>query len=184
MNLRKLNGVLHRDLGYLFFGMAVIYGISGIALNHKSDWNPNYILTVKNISTLAPVSKQEINGEWIRLLLTKNGLDNHIKKYYFQKDNLLKVFLASGFLTLDIATGQGSIETIRKRPLIKEFNFLHYNNIKHLWTWFADLFALVLIILAISGLFIIKGKNGITGRGAWLTTIGIIIPIIFLLPYL
>jgi len=38
-------------------------------------------------------------------------------------------------------------------------------------------------VLAISGLFILKGKNGITRRGAWLTAAGIIVPIVFLVMY-
>ena len=37
------------------------------------------------------------------------------------------------------------------------------------------------MLLAITGLFILKGKNGITRRGAWLTALGIVVPIIFLL---
>jgi len=41
-----------------------------------------------------------------------------------------------------------------------------------------------LIILAFTGLFILKGKNGITGRGAWLVSAGIIIPLVFLFMYL
>ena len=48
----------------------------------------------------------------------------------------------------------------------------------------ADLFALALIFLAISGLFMIKGKNSITGRGKWLTAGGVLIPLVFLLLYL
>lgn len=59
-------------------------------------------------------------------------------------------------------------------------NFLHLNHPKKLWTWMADLYAVVLAILAITGLFVLKGKKGITGRGAWLSTVGIIIPIVFL----
>jgi uncharacterized protein len=35
-----------------------------------------------------------------------------------------------------------------------------------------------LILLAIGGLFMVKGKNGITRRGALLTAAGLIIPII------
>jgi hypothetical protein len=65
-----------------------------------------------------------------------------------------------------------------------ESNYLHYNTPRGLWTWFADIFAGALILLAISGLFILKGKKGITGRGAWLTGIGILIPAIFLILYL
>jgi hypothetical protein len=73
---------------------------------------------------------------------------------------------------------------IKRRPFFREMNFLHYNKPKKLWTWFSDGFALALILLAISGLFMIRGKKGITGRGAWLTALGIIIPVIFLLLYL
>jgi hypothetical protein len=73
-----------------------------------------------------------------------------------------------------------------KTPLyvIKEFNLLHYNNIKKMYTWFSDLYAVALILLAITGLFVLRGKNGIIRRGAWLTAIGIILPALFLLYYM
>jgi hypothetical protein len=42
INWRKWNRAIHRDLGYLCFGLTLIYTISGIAMNHIQDWNPNY----------------------------------------------------------------------------------------------------------------------------------------------
>ena len=55
---------------------------------------------------------------------------------------------------------------------------------------YSELFNLVagtstgaLIALAITGLFLVRGKKGITGRGAWLTVLGILIPMIYLLIY-
>jgi len=63
-------------------------------------------------------------------------------------------------------------------------NFLHLNESKKLWTWMADLYAIALALLAITGLFVLKGKKGITGRGAWLTGAGVVIPVVFLLMYL
>jgi hypothetical protein len=33
-------------------------------------------------------------------------------------------------------------------------------------------------------MFALKGRKGITGRGAWLTAIGVIIPVAFLIAYL
>ncbi len=80
-------------------------------------------------------------------------------------------------------TGYGVIEKLQRRPVFFHVNFLHYNP-KKAWTWFSDLFCVSLMIIAITGLFILKGKNGITRRGAWLTGIGIIIPLIFLILYL
>ena len=42
MNWRRLNNIVHRDLGYLAVGLTIVYGISGLAVNHKADWNPSY----------------------------------------------------------------------------------------------------------------------------------------------
>ena len=39
---RYWNNVLHRDLGYLVVALTIIYAVSGIAVNHVHDWNPNY----------------------------------------------------------------------------------------------------------------------------------------------
>ena len=50
MNLRKINRVIHRDLGYFFTGMIIIYTVSGIALNHRNDWNPNYSITTRTLT--------------------------------------------------------------------------------------------------------------------------------------
>ena len=45
----------------------------------------------------------------------------------------------------------------------------------------ADIFAVVLIVFALSGMFMVPGKKGITGRGKWLIVIVIVIPFLFFL---
>ena len=45
MKIRRLIRLLHRDIGYIAFGLTIIYSISGIAVNHVSDWNPNYSIS-------------------------------------------------------------------------------------------------------------------------------------------
>ncbi len=42
MNIRKTLRWLHRDFGYFVVGITFIYTISGIAMNHRQDWNPHY----------------------------------------------------------------------------------------------------------------------------------------------
>jgi len=32
----------HRDIGYLIIGLTFVYAISGLAVNHIEDWNPNF----------------------------------------------------------------------------------------------------------------------------------------------
>lgn len=183
MGIRKWNRILHRDLGYFFAGMCIIYGLSGIALNHRHQWNPNYIIRQTTFNLPVGILKDSISDTNIKELLTSLHLDKGFKKYYFPSPGNLRIFIEHGTVTVDLNNGKGTLETIRKRPLFREINFLHYNSIKKLWTWFADLFALSLIFLAVSGLFILRGRNGITGRGAWLTALGIVIPLLFLILY-
>jgi len=181
--LRKWNRVLHRDIGYLAVGMSVIYGLSGIALNHTDGWNPNYTITRKEIKINTPIVKETLNKEKVLNILENYGEEDNYKKYYFPEKNILKIFIKGGTVRINTDTGTGNIEKLKRRPVLYQVNFLHYNNPRKLWTWFSDIYAAALILLAISGLFILRGKKGITGRGAWLTAIGIIIPGIFLLIY-
>ena len=174
---RKWNRIIHRDFGYFFFGMTIIYALSGIAINHIKDWNPNYIIKTKNISVNIP---DEINKNEVLNILKILNEEKNYKKHYFPKEDQLKVFIKNGTLTLNLNSGNGIIEKIKVRPIFKPMNYLHYNPIKW-WTWFSDIFAGALILIAISGLFILKGKKGITKRGAWLTILGILIPVIYLL---
>ena len=49
MKWRKLIIATHRDVGYLLAGMTVIYAISGVAVNHVDDWNPNYVVRTETV---------------------------------------------------------------------------------------------------------------------------------------
>jgi hypothetical protein len=84
---------------------------------------------------------------------------------------------------VDLETGKGVLEKLKRRPLFYEINKLHYNP-KRLWTWFSDVFCVALILVVVTGLFIIKGKRGITGRGALLTGVGAVVPLLVWLAYL
>ena len=66
MDLRKWNRVIHRDAGYIFFGMSIIYGLSGIALNHLDDWNPDYIIHTEEIFLNDLPENKTVNRDSIR----------------------------------------------------------------------------------------------------------------------
>jgi hypothetical protein len=76
------------------------------------------------------------------------------------------------------------IETTTGKPFLKEVNFLHLNKPKQVWTYVADVFAVLLMFLAISGIVMVKGNKGISGRGKWLVLAGIMVPVIFLIIYI
>ena len=180
---RKWNLIIHRDLGYLFWGMTVIYAISGLALNHLKDWNPNYEVDSRNVQWEATTDEATLSKNDVLAFLDKHGEKVNYKKYYFPEPGQLKIFLKSGSVMVDLENREAKIEKLTRRPIFYEFNYLHYNP-GRLWTWFADIFSIALLILAISGLFVIRGKKGITGRGAWLTGIGVVVPLVLLLSYL
>ncbi len=178
--IRKWLRIIHRDFGYFFFGATIIYSVSGIALNHLDDWNPSYKVTNEAIQ-INPQKKEAINEKAVIAILKNNGLeDETYKKHYFPQKGTLKIFIDNGSVIIDIASGKGMVEKLEKRFLLHKMNYLHYNpNVW--WTWFSDIFAGALIILAISGLFLLRGKNGMRGRGIWLTAAGMAIPIMTLL---
>ena len=177
---RKWNKAVHRDFGYLFFGMVLIYAISGIAINHLDDWNPNYVVVSEDIQT-EPIGLNPSKAEVKKLLEPFGEVDN-FKGHYFPNDEVVKIFLKNGTVYINLIDGTGLIEKINRRPIFREVNYLHYNPIKY-WTWFSDIFAGALIILGISGIFIPRGAAGITKRGAWMTILGFLIPGVYLFVY-
>jgi len=182
MKLRKLNRVTHRDIGYLIAGMTIIYAISGITLNHKHDWNSNYIIDQRKFSTDIEFTRDSTNEAKVQQVLEEIDETRNYKTSYYPTGDKITIFLVGGSAIIDTNTGEGYIERISKRPVLYQLNFLHYNPGKW-WKWFSDIFCISLILVTVTGLFIIKGKNGITRRGAILTAIGIILPLLFLFIY-
>ncbi len=183
--LRRWNNALHRDIGYLCVGMTLIYAISGIVMNHfKSGdfYHPDYSKSYKEFK-VAPPANGKADQAYVDLILDRQGERKHYKSF-ITGENYVQIFLTNGSVYIDLTTGEGQIEQKTPRYVIREFNLMHYNNLKKFYTWFSDAYAVALIVLAITGLFVLRGKNGIIGRGAWLTALGILLPALFLLYYM
>lgn len=181
MKWRKWNNILHRDIGYLTVGLTIIFAISGIAVNHIADWNPNYKIeqSTFDIGPITAVSEEDM----VRDVLQKLNIDAEKFKSFRPSPQKLQIFLDNQNIELNIQNGRGRSEVIKERALLHDFNFLHLNHPKKIWTYVSDIYALALLFLAISGMFVLKGKKGIKGRGAWLVSIGVLIPIFFLWLY-
>jgi hypothetical protein len=179
-NWRKWNRAIHRDFGYLFFGMVLIYALSGIAINHLDDWNPNYIVINREIK-INPLTEKP-DKQTVKELIASLDEDVVYKNHYFPGENILKVFIKDGTVVINLSTGEGLIEMSKRRMVFREVNYLHYNPIKY-WTWYSDIFAGALILLGVGGILIPRGDKGITKRGAWLTLLGFLIPGIYLFIY-
>jgi len=183
MKWRKWNNIIHRDLGYLCVGLTIIYAVSGVAVNHVQDWNPNYIVEKQEKQIKPILAVDSISVKTVLDILEKLEETSSFKNYFRPDSQTVQIFLERSTIYVNLKTGRVIQETVKDRPILREMNFLHLNHPKRLWTWFADLYAISLALLAITGIFVIKGKKGLKGRGKWLILRGVLFPIIFLLFY-
>jgi len=56
---------------------------------------------------------------------------------------------------------------------------MHLNSGKAPWTGIADVYAGILILLALTGPWLIKGSKGLTGRGGVMMVAGIALPVVY-----
>ncbi len=171
---------LHRDLGYVAVGLTVIYAISGLAVNHVADWNPNRTVTTTDVA-IGPLPG-DTPAERRAIAVTRLDLDPaDVRSELQQGPGNLKVFFVSGSeLRVDPTTGKGRLQRVGDRPILRAFNALHLNDLKGFWTWMADAYAIALLFLACSGLFMLRGTQGLAGRGKWLVAVGALIPAVAL----
>lgn len=175
-NWRRWNNILHRDIGYLSVAMLIIYGVSGLAVNHMADWNPNYT-KVKEIVETTPFLSDSTEGI-VAEAMEKLGLSEQPKNIFRPDPETAQLFYSGITYTIDIPTGSVLKESTPHRKVLFEMNQLHLNSVKGTWTFIADLFAVSLIFMGISGMFMLKGVTGLGGRGKWLVAIGIMIPVV------
>lgn len=177
MPLSKLIRIIHRDVSYFFAGMILIYSITGIFLNHAQEFNPYYIVNIRRVELQLPQDTSKINIDLIRGKLSALG-EGDVKSYYYPQPNTVKIFIKDGTVTSNLAERTALIEKSTRRPILHQLTMLHRNNPHSWWTWFSDIFAVALTVITLTGLVLVKGKNGITRRGIILAIAGLILPIV------
>ncbi len=176
---RRWNNILHRDLGYFCVALTIIYAISGIAVNHVHQWNPNYRFErVTRHFEAIPVSDRET---MVAALVGALGLPGPPRRSFRPSPEQVLLFYDGWNVEAHATEGRAIIERPRDRWLLRDMNFLHLNHGKGLWTWFADAYAAALLLLAITGMLVLRGGQGLAGRGKWFVLAGTVVPLLFLL---
>jgi uncharacterized protein len=164
----------HRDFGYLAIGFTVIYAISGIAQNHIEDWGDvsyrNYQLT----KTIDPVADDATDEQAIAKVAALVDFGTPTSSY--RAGDEVRLEYASGAKVTAIGN-EVTIQGRERRAFIGVANWLHTARNKKGWRYVADVYAVLLLYLAISGIFMIKGKLGLKWRGALLITAGVAVPV-------
>ncbi len=166
---------VHRDFGYLAVGFTLIYALSGIAINHISDWDPNFTSSEKAL-TIKPIGDELSDAEAVKIVTDAAGTGT--PDDIFRAGDEIRLSYSSG--TKVTAIGENlTVQARQPRFFLRVANWLHYNRGKKAWTYMADLYAIMLLYLAISGIFMIKGRLGLRWRGAILISIGLGVPLAY-----
>lgn len=173
-NITKWLRIIHRDLGFLMVGVCLVYGISGFLLNHMNGKDPAF-KTVQEVIRLNPnLSTTDLKAE-----VESNGLPNVKRVMPIDADHQ-RILFEGGIGVYNQANGVLDYELHKRRAFVYWINKLHYNKING-WSFMGDFFAISLVFFAISGLFMVKGKKGIKGRGKWYLLVGLAIPVVYII---
>ncbi len=174
---RALLRAVHRDVGYAAVGLTFVYAVSGLAVNHVASWDPNFVNTTTTHELGRPLPSDDEQAR--ALVLSSLGISDAPREVYREGDELEVLF---EHRTLHVATQTGHVVDEEQRPrfFVRAANWLHLNRGKKAWTYFADTYAVGLLFLATSGLFMIAGKKGLLGRGIFFVAAGVAVPLAYL----
>jgi hypothetical protein len=176
-NWRPWLRALHRDAGYFIIGLTVIYALSGLAVNHIADWDPSFRQIDRTHEVKGPFPSDDRAAA--QRVLDALGIKQTPNEVYRASETQLEIVFDKRTLHLDPTNGQVVEEGQEPRLFLRLANWLHLNRGKKAWTYVADTYAVILLSLAISGLFMIPGRKGLLGRGAIITAIGAAVPIAY-----
>ena len=170
---------IHRDAGYVVVGLTFIYALSGIAVNHITDFSDgdpsfhNYSETHQ----LGPMTGTD--DEIAARVRSALHITAEPREVYRRSDDEIDVTFDKRSLHVNARTGEVVDEGQKPRFFLRVANWLHLNRGKKAWTYVADSYATILLFLSLSGMFMIPGKRGLFFRGAVLVTLGIAVPIAY-----
>lgn len=248
---------LHRDAGFLAVGLTFVYALSGLAVNHLTDWPDgdasfSKYTRVKEITGTVPQDEQAA----VAFLLAELKIEGQPSGVYTRQETLQRLQIELADRSVEVRPDVREIEVRRRgdneaavypldKPLpendwqaamealrrvgiggepvsvfrvtipvrdieitfdrrilraqvhdrgadvfeegreprffLHAANWLHLNRGKQAWTFIADGYAIVLLLLATSGMLMVRGRQGLFGRGGVFLLIGVAIPLLYVL---
>lgn len=172
---------IHRDLGYFYVGLIISFSISGIALNHRNKWSP-YRYTYQEIpmQVSLPANPKDIDKKLVAEISSKYKMADQIDNFRIRdKQKQLEIRYEKGRAKIDLKTGKGQLNMFKRKVVLAEMTKLHQTLNKN-WVWYSDIFGISMLVIAVTGMFISRGKKSFRKRGYILAIAGIIFPLIFL----
>lgn len=149
-------------------------------MNHREAWHPDkYTTQTKAIEVKLP-AESEINEQFAEDLGKQLGIQDKMRRHMVKKGEF-KISFENNDVEIDMKTGKGEIVTFIKTPIISQTMKLHKST-SNFWIYYSDIFAISLIIIALTGTIMIKaGKFSWKQRGWKLAVAGVVFPLLFLI---
>ncbi|MGB1016312.1 MAG: PepSY-associated TM helix domain-containing protein [Nannocystaceae bacterium] len=168
----------HRDIGYVAVGLTFVYALSGLAVNHIGDWDPNFDNFEKthSLALELPQGEQEV----AKTVLAELAIaEDPVEVYASDVDETSVLLENRQLLIRTVSPGEVRVIESGQNPrlMLRVSNWLHLNRGKKAWTYIADGYAVFLLFLATSGVFMLPGKKGLRGRGWIFVALGVAIPV-------
>ncbi|MEZ4403798.1 MAG: hypothetical protein R3B06_27495 [Kofleriaceae bacterium] len=91
MKWRKWFRIVHRDVGYAAVALIIAYAVSGLAVNHIEDWNPNYTFAQRAVD-LGPLPPGA-PADYEAAVVTRLNLDRAtVRGHFLETATELRVF--------------------------------------------------------------------------------------------
>jgi hypothetical protein len=166
LNVQRLMRSLHRDLGFLTVGFAIVYALSGILLTYRdTDFLKQEVIVEKIVEP--NLSAEELG----RLMHLRN----------------MKVLAVEGDVvqyregTYNKATGE-IIFTSKVLPeVLQKFTSLHKSSSQQAGQWLNLVFGSILLFLAVSSYWMFKKNTSQLRRGIYISAGGFLVILIVLI---
>jgi len=170
----------------LLVGLTVIYAMSGLAVNHigddigGSEWNPSFEAYERTVPLTAELPEDPLADEQGAAEAVLHQLEiSEAPQEVFGTDLDLQILLDNRELFVDYEQATILDRGQNPRFFLRLANWLHLNRGKAAWTYVADAYAVLLLLLALSGMFMIPGKKGLLRRGWILVLLGAAVPVLY-----
>jgi hypothetical protein len=167
---------VHRDFGYLAVGFTVIYAVSGIAQNHIEDWGDVSYKATERTFAIPAIADGVPDDVAVKTVAAAAGLGT--PRSSTRTGDEIRLDYGDGVKVTAIGMTV-TVQTRTRRAFIGLANWLHTARGKKAWKYISDAFAVLLLYLAFSGIFMIKGRLGLKWRGTILIGIGFAVPVLY-----
>jgi uncharacterized protein len=167
---------IHRDVGYLAIGFTVIYAVSGLAQNHIDDWGDISYKASERAFAIPAIADDVPDQVAIQRVADAANLGTPTSS--LRAGDEIRLAYGDGSQVTAIGT-QVTVQSRERRAFIGLANWLHKARGKKAWKYISDAYALLLLYLAGSGIFMIKGRLGLKWRGTVIIAAGIAVPVLY-----